>query len=135
MKKGKFIIHDTEDQGIKIEVEIQNYNVWVTLKQLSELFQCNETIISDHIKNIYQDNELNPEITTIVDEEGSGVTHYNLEMIISVGYRAKSHRGTQFRKWAGAKMSEFQIKGFTLDDARLSKQYHGQTQENSQTVS
>lgn len=122
------IIYQTEDGQTKIDVRLENESVWLSLNQLSELFQRDKSVISKHIKNVFDEGELEP-ISTVakyatVQNEGKRtierqIEYYNLDVIISVGYRVKSHRGTQFRIWATKRLKEYIIKGFTLDDDRL----------------
>lgn len=128
---GKIIIYQTEDGLTKIDVKIENETVWLSIDQMAELFQRNKSTISRHIKNIFEEGELDKEVvvakyaTTTQHGaiEGKQQTHwvdyYNLDVIISVGYRVKSVRGTQFRIWATQRLKEYLIKGFTMDDERL----------------
>jgi hypothetical protein len=119
------IIYQTEDGQTKIDVRLENETVWLSLNQLAELFQKDKSVISRHIKNIFEEGELEQisvvakNATTAADGKKYQVDYYNLDVIISVGYRVKSHRGTQFRIWATKRMKEYIIKGFTLDDERL----------------
>ncbi len=125
---SELIIYQTSDGNTKIEVRLQDETVWLSLNQLSELFQKAKSTISEHLKHIYEEGELQ-EISTVrkfrtVQQEGNRdiereIEFYNLDVIISIGYRVKSHRGTQFRIWATQRLKEFIIKGFTLDDERL----------------
>ena len=128
---SNIIIYQTEDGLTKIDVKVENETVWLSLDQMAELFQRNKSTISRHIKNIFEEGELNQEVvvakyaTTTQHGaiEGKLQTHwvdyYNLDVIISVGYRVKSVRGTQFRMWATQRLKEYLIKGFTMDDERL----------------
>lgn len=125
---GELILYQTEDGTTKIEVRLQDETVWLSQKLLAELFQKDVRTINEHIANIYEEGELTPVSTIrnfrIVQSEGNrqvtrDIDHYNLDVIISVGYRIKSHRGTQFRIWATQRLREYIIKGFTLDDERL----------------
>ena len=128
---SNIIIYQTEDGLTKIDVKVENESVWLSLDQMAELFQRNKSTISRHIKNIFEEGELNQEVvvakyaTTTQHGaiEGKQQTHwvdyYNLDVIISVGYRVKSVRGTQFRMWATQRLKEYLIKGFTMDDERL----------------
>ncbi len=127
---GQFILYQTEDGRTRLEVTFQGETVWLTQKQMAELFQKDVRTISEHIRNVYEEGELTPEPTIrnfrIVQSEGKrqverDVAHYNLDVIISVGYRVKSHRGTQFRIWATQQLREYIIKGFALDDERLKR--------------
>ena len=126
--RGELVLYQTEDGKTKIEVRLQGETVWLTLNQIAELFQVDKSGISRHLKNIYQTGELRTEATianfATVQKEGSRsvqrtVEYYNLDAIISVGYRVNSIRGTQFRIWATQRLREYIIKGFTLDDERL----------------
>ncbi len=125
---SEIILYQTEDGKTKIEVRLENDTVWLTLNQISELFQKTKSTISEHIKNIYNEGELPQESTvrnfrTVQIEKERSVTrdiaYYNLDVIISVGYRVKSLQGTKFRIWATQRLKEYLIKGFTLDDERL----------------
>lgn len=125
---SEILIYQTEDGRTRIEVRLEDETVWLSQKMMAELFQKDVRTINEHILNIYKEGELAPEATIrkfrIVQTEGSRqvsreVDFYNLDVIISVGYRVKSHRGTQFRIWATQRLREYIIKGFTLDDERL----------------
>lgn len=126
--KGSIVIYQTEDGETKIEATISDESVWLTLDQMAELFQRDKSTVSRHIKNIFAEGELRQESTVAksatVQMEGArqvsrNMEYYNLDVIISVGYRVKSLRGTQFRIWANSVLKEYLIKGFALDDARL----------------
>jgi hypothetical protein len=128
MSGGELILYQTEDGRTRLEVRIVDETVWLSLNQMVDLFQRDKSVISRHIKNIFQEGELRPESTvaksaTVQREGGRSVARdiefYNLDVIISVGYRVKSHRGTQFRIWATQRLREFIVKGFTMDDERL----------------
>ena len=123
-KSSEILIYQTEDGRTRIDVRLDNETVWLNQKLMAELFQKDVRTINEHIKNIYFEGELEPESTIrkirIVQTEGARqvtrtVDFYNLDMIISVGYRVKSHRGTQFRIWATQRLREYIVKGFTLD--------------------
>lgn len=125
---GEFLLYQTEDGRTRIEVRMQNETVWLTQRQMAELFGKDTDTIGLHIRNIYKEGELTPEGTTeessVVQDEGErrvrrNVGYYNLDVIISVGYRVKSHRGTQFRIWATQRLREYIVKGFVMDDERL----------------
>lgn len=122
---GDIIIYQTEDGLTKINVNIQGETVWLSLDLMAELFQRDKSTISRHIKNIFSEGELSPNsvvakfATTAADGKTYQVDYYNLDVIISVGYRVKSVRGTQFRIWATQRLKEYMIKGFTMDDERL----------------
>ncbi len=126
--KGEIILYQTENGQTKIEVILDNETVWLNQYQMEELFQTDRTSILRHIKNIYKTGELEEKSTCAkiaqVREEGNRnvrreILYYNLDVIISVGYRVNSHRGTQFRIWATQQLKEYLIKGFVLDDERL----------------
>lgn len=122
---GELLVYQTEDGLSRIEVRLAGETVWLSLNQLAELFQRDKSVISRHIKNVFEERELAPErvvanfATTAADGKTYQVEYYNLDVIISVGYRVKSHRGTQFRIWATQRLSEYIVKGFTMDDERL----------------
>ena len=127
-ENNKIIIYNTEDGGMKIEVKLENETVWLSQSQMAELFQKTVPTINEHIKNVFAEGELSENSTIrnfrIVQREGDrdvarDVDFYNLDVIISVGYRVKSHRGTQFRIWATQKLKEYIVKGFVMDDERL----------------
>ena len=122
---SKMIIYTTEDGLVKIETTFNNETVWLSLDQMSSLFQRDKSTISRHIKNIFDEGELIKEsvvanfATTASDGKTYHVDYYNLDVIISVGYRVKSKRGVQFRIWATNLIKEYMKKGFVLDDDRL----------------
>lgn len=125
---SEFQIYQTEGGATKIEVRLEDETVWLTQRLMAELFQKDVRTISEHIANVYEEGELAPEATIrkyrIVQREGERevariVEHYNLDMIISVGYRVKSHVATRFRIWATQRLREYIVKGFVLDDERL----------------
>ena len=121
----EMIIYQTDDGAVKIDVKMADDTVWLSLDLMAELFQRDKSTISRHIKNIFSEGELVPDsvvanfATTATDGKTYQVEYYNLDVIISVGYRVKSQRGTQFRIWATKRLNEYIRKGFTLDDARL----------------
>ena len=126
--KGELIIYQTEDGQTKIDVRMDNDTVWLSLDQMAELFQRDKSTISRHIKNVFQEGELTEDATVAnfatVQSEGDrqvsrNITYFNLDVIISVGYRVKSLRGTQFRRWASGVLKEYMKKGFVLNDERL----------------
>lgn len=126
--KGELIIYQTEDGLTKIDVRMDNDTVWLSLDQMAELFQRDKSTISRHIKNVFQEGELTEDATVAnfatVQSEGDrqvtrNITYFNLDVIISVGYRVKSLRGTQFRIWASSVLREYLIKGFALNDELL----------------
>ena len=121
----EIIIYQTEDGHTKIDVKLEDDTVWLTQAQLCELYQTSKSNISEHIKHIFEEKELDEESvvrkfrTTATDGKSYNITHYNLDMIISLGYRRKSKIATNFRKWATERLKEYMIKGFTMDDERL----------------
>lgn len=123
----EFLIYQTDDCQTKIDVRMENETVWLSLNQMAELFQRDKSVVSRHIKNIFSEGELDEKsvvaffATTAADGKTYDVTYYNLDVIISVGYRVKSHRGTQFRIWATHRLREYIIKGFTMNDDLLKK--------------
>lgn len=128
--QGEIIIYQTDDGDTKIDVRFEDETVWLTQAQIVELFQSSKANISEHIKNIYEEGELDEASTvrkfrTVRNEGGRSVTrnivYYNLDMIISLGYRVKSKIATNFRRWATERLKEYMIKGFTMDDERLKK--------------
>ena len=125
MEKSNILMYTTEDGVTKVEVTFDNDTVWLSLDQIADLFQRNKSTISRHIKNIFLEGELSRNsvvanfATTGSDGKRYHVDFYNLDVIISVGYRVKSLRGTQFRIWATNILKEYMIKGFALDDERL----------------
>ncbi len=126
--KGDIIIYQTEDGLTKIDVRVENETVWLSQQQMAELFDTTKQNISLHIKKNFYEEELD-EASTVkefltVQKEGKRnverkVKYYNLDMIISLGYRIKSKIATNFRKWATERLKEYMIKGFTMDDERL----------------
>ena len=130
MQNSNILMYTTEDGITKVEVTFENDTVWLSLDQMAELFQRDKSTISRHIKNIFMEGELSESATVAffatVQNEGVRVVtrqiaYYNLDVIISVGYRVKSLRGTQFRIWATNVLKEYMRKGFALDDDRLKR--------------
>ncbi|MBR5785537.1 MAG: virulence RhuM family protein [Clostridia bacterium] len=119
---GEIIIYQTEDGLTKINVNMQNETVWLSKAQMAELFQRDRSVISKHIKKVFEEGELsresNMQILHVANSD-KPVEFYNLDVIISVGYRVKSQRGVQFRIWATGILKEYLIKGFAMDDERL----------------
>ena len=122
---SEIIIYQTEDGYTKIDVKFEDETVWLTQAQLCELYQTSKSNISEHIKHIFEEEELDEESvvrkfrTTAADGKNYNTIHYNLDMIISLGYRVKSKIATNFRRWAAERLKEYMIKGFTMDDERL----------------
>ena len=130
MDKGQFLLYQTPDGDSQIDVKLQNDTVWLSLDQMAELFQRNKSTISRHIKNVLEDGELQEEATianfATVQNEGTRkvervIAYYNLNMIISVGYRVHSYRGVQFRIWATKVLKEYIVKGFAMNDDLLKR--------------
>lgn len=126
--QGDIVIYQTEDGGTKIDVRFEGETVWLTQQQMAELFGSSRTNIVEHIQHIYEEGELDEASTCrkfrqVRDEGGRQVSreisHYNLDMIISLGYRVKSRIATHFRRWATERLKEYMLKGFTMDDERL----------------
>jgi hypothetical protein len=125
---SEFILFKTEDEKISVDVRMNDETVWLTQEQMATLFDKGRTTIAEHISNVFKEGELDEKATCRkfrqVRKEGSRtvereIEHYNLDVIISVGYRVKSLRGTQFRQWATKRLNEYIRKGFTMDDERL----------------
>ncbi len=125
---GEFLLYQTEDGQVRLDVRLQDETVWLTQPLMAELFQTTQQNISQHIRNIFEEEELTPEAThkkfLSVRREGKRdvrreLDFYNLDMIISVGYRVKSLIATRFRIWATQQLKEYIVKGFVMDDERL----------------
>lgn len=122
---SQVILYQTDDQQTHLEVRFSGETVWLTLNQMADLFQRDKSVISRHIRNVFLEGELPEErvvakfATTAADGKTYQVEYFNLDVIISVGYRVKSLRGTQFRIWATQRLREYIVKGFTMDDERL----------------
>jgi len=124
-QKSQIIIYKTENGQTKIDVRFEDEDVWLTQNALAELFQTTKQNIGQHIKNIFKEGELQQNsvvkdfFTTAADGKNYITNYYNLDMIISVGYRVKSSIATAFRQWATLRLREYIVKGFVLDDERL----------------
>lgn len=127
-KEMQFLLYHSDEDDVSVNAVIKNESIWITQKAMAELFGCSTDNISLHLKNIYYDGELSKDSTTekfsVVQNEGGrdvsrNITFYNLDAIISVGYRVNSHRATRFRIWATSVLKEYMIKGFAMDDERL----------------
>ena len=122
---GEIIIYQADDGLTHIEVKMEDETVWLTQAQLVQLYQTSKSNVSEHIKHIFEEGELEEKAvvrkfrTTAADGKSYNTTYYNLDMIISLGYRIKSSIATNFRRWATARLKEYMIKGFTMDDERL----------------
>lgn len=121
--KSQILLYQTEDGQTKIDVRLEDETVWLTINQMSELFQKSRSTINEHIINIFNEGELEKEQSMrkigISDFSTKPTNIYNLDVIISVGYRVKSHQGTKFRQWATARLKEYIVKGFTMNDDLL----------------
>ncbi len=123
--KSEILIYQSEDGQSRIQVRLDGNTVWLTQTLMAELFQTTKQNISLHIINVFNEGELDSKsvvkeyLTTAADGKKYGTSFYNLDVILSVGYRVRSHRGTQFRKWATERLREYLVKGFTMDDERL----------------
>lgn len=122
---SQFLVYQTEDGKLKIDVRFEGETVWLTQQRMTELFQTSLPNVSMHIRNIFAEGELEANsvvkesLSTASDGKKYATKFYNLDVIISIGYRVKSLRGTQFRIWATQRLREYIVKGFTLDDERL----------------
>ncbi len=121
-------LYNTEDGQVHLDIRLQDENLWLSQRQLADLFERSVKTINEHLQNIYEEGELTPETTIrkfrIVQPEGTRdverlVDHYNLDAVLAVGYRVRSNRGTQFRQWATGTLKEYLVKGFVMDDQRL----------------
>jgi len=128
LPQSGIILYQTEDGRTRVQCRFENETLWLTQALIGELFQIGVNTVNYHLKAIFAEGELQPEATIrryrIVQTEGSRqisreIEHYNLDAILAVGFRVRSHRGTQFRQWATARLSEYLVKGFTMDDERL----------------
>jgi hypothetical protein len=128
---GEFLFYQSEDGRIRLQVRLEDESVWLSLNQMADLFQRDKSVISRHISNVFDEGELERNrvvanfATTAADGKTYQVEFFNLDVIISVGYRVKSHRGTQFRIWATQRLREYIVKGFTMDDERLKQRGGG----------
>ena len=127
--KTELVIYESQDGNVKLDINLENEMVWLSLEQMTRLFGRDKSVISRHIKNVFEDGELEKNSSTIanfatVQQEGTrkverSIDYYNLDVVISVGYRVKSLEGVRFRKWATTRIKEYIIKGYTMDDERL----------------
>ncbi|MCK9206991.1 MAG: virulence RhuM family protein [Salinivirgaceae bacterium] len=139
MNTGEILIYQNSEGSIKLDVRLEEETVWLTQAQLCDLFQKSKATISEHIKNVFEEGELNENSvvrkfrTTASDGKSYDVNYYNLDVIISVGYRVKSQQGTLFRIWATQRLKEYIVKGFALNDERFksgnSMNYFSELQE------
>lgn len=123
--KSEFLVYQTQDGRVKLDVRLDDETVWLTQQMMVDLFQTSKSNISEHIKHVFEEGELNESSvvrkfrTTATDGKNYNISYYNLDVIISVGYRVKSLRGVQFRIWATQRLKEYIVKGFVMDDERL----------------
>ncbi|MDP2606293.1 MAG: RhuM family protein, partial [Deltaproteobacteria bacterium] len=126
--QSSIVLYQTEDGRTRIQCRFENETIWLTQALIAELFQKDVRTVNEHLVNIFEESELSREATIrkfrMVRREGTrevtrDVEHYSLDAILAVGYRVSSHRGTQFRQWATARLSEYLVKGFTMDDEWL----------------
>ena len=131
LPKSEIILYQTEDGRTRVDVQFKGEMAWLSLNQMAELFQRDKSVISKHIKNVFAEGELSAGsvvanfATTAADGKTYRVEFFNLDVIISVGYRVKSQRGTQFRIWATQRLREYIVKGFAMDDDRLKQRSEG----------
>jgi len=127
---GEFLLYQTEDAQTRIQVRFAENGLWLTQQQLADLYQSTPQNVTQHIRGIYADGELQEEATCkpflqVREERGRQVNrslkHYNLDVVLAIGYRVRSHRGTQFRRWATEQLKDYLIKGFVLDDERFKR--------------
>lgn len=127
MNENKVIIYTANDGKTKIDVKLEEETLWLTQAQMCELYQTSKSNVSEHIKHIFEEGELNKESvvrnfrTTAADGKEYLVSHYNLDMVIALGYRVRTIIATRFRQWATERLKEYIVKGFTIDDERLKK--------------
>ena len=125
MKKERFLLYDSGKEKVSIEVFFKDENIWLTQKLMAELFGVDRSVITKHLRNIFEDQELNESSVcanfghTAKDKKIYTTKYYNLDAIISVGYRVNSQKATKFRIWATKKLKEYILKGFVLNDERL----------------
>lgn len=130
--QSEFILYQTEDGGTRVQCRFENETVWLTQQQMAELFQTTKQNVGQHLKSLFaegelvQDSVVKESFTTAADGKNYATRFYNLDVIISVGYRVKSLRGTQFRIWATQRLREYIVKGFTMDDERLKQSGGGE---------
>ena len=131
MPGGEFLFYQSDDGNIRLQVRLEAESVWLTQKLMAELFQKDVRTINEHIQNIFEEGELMPDLAvrkfriTAADGKNYDTAHYNLDVIISVGYRVKSQCGTQFRIWATQRLREYIVKGFAMDDEQLKQRGGG----------
>ena len=125
---SELILYTTDDGRTQLHLRVEGDSIWLSQLEIAELFQTTKQNVSLHAKNIFDDNELDPSATVkeslTVQSEGNRqvkrkITHYNLDLVLAIGYRVRSPRGVQFRQWASSHLKEFLLKGFVMDDERL----------------
>lgn len=132
LRQSEFILYQTEDGRTRVQCRFENETVWLTQQQMAELFQTTKQNVGQHLKSLFaegelvQDSVVKESFTTAADGKNYATRFYNLDVIISVGYRVKSLRGTQFRIWATQRLREYIVKGFTMDDERLKQSGGGE---------
>lgn len=126
MNKGNIEIYTT-DNGTEIEVELEQETIWLSLNQISELFERDKSVVSRHLRNVFKEGELDKSsvvaksATTAADGKTYKVDYYNLDAVISVGYRVNSYRGTQFRQWATQRLRDYLVQGYAINKKRLAQ--------------
>lgn len=126
--QSQILIYQADDNKTRLEVKLQDETVWLTQKQMADLFQKDVRTINEHIQNVFEEAELAEKSVirkfriTAADGKSYDTQHYNLDVIISVGYGVKSQRGTQFRIWATQRLRDYLVKGFAMDDVRLAEE-------------
>jgi len=145
MSDSDLLLYQNEDGSIKVDVRLEEETVWLTQLQMASLFGKDKRTVSEHIRNIFNEGELNEDSVvrnyriTATDGKSYNTNHYNLDVIISVGYRVKSQQGTKFRIWATQRLKEYIIKGFVLNDDRFesgnSMNYFSELQERIRKIS
>lgn len=122
---SEFILYTTEDGNTRVECRFEEETIWLSQAIMAELYSRSKKTISEHLKNLFEEGEISMDSvvrnfrTTAADGKNYDVQHYNLEAILAVGFRVKSPRGTQFRRWANSRLQEYLVKGFVMDDERL----------------
>lgn len=123
-KKNEIVIFETADSAVKLEVAVEEETVWLTQAQMSELFEVDRTVITRHVNNIFKEGELERESNVHflhITNSDRPIQYYNLDVIISVGYRVKSQRGIEFRRWANSVLKEYIMKGYAVDHNRIAQ--------------
>ena len=125
MKKNEIVLFETEDKAVRLEVPIESETVWLTQEQMSELFDTARSSIAYHIGNIFKEKELDADTSVEIFDRSSNASrppkYYNLDVIISVGYRVKSKRGVEFRRWANSVLKQYILQGYAVNDKRIAQ--------------